>query len=173
MNDASGMPFGEEPAQTKVVTFRVVVFRKGSGILCKKISLNPDNTVKSDGSACSMSVGTAELQTHNQQTFADLIGNLDYHEAIALGAFREGIPDQVKVETKRSAARTKFPGGRPDDLIVRSADYIQYLPGQPALLLIDVDTKAMPKVVRDKSAPRAAFGGPLRQRCPRLHRLAG
>jgi hypothetical protein len=168
MNDSSGMPFGDEPAQTKVVTFRVVVFRKRSGILCKKISLNPDDTVKSDGSACSMSVGTAELQQHNQQTFADLIGNLDYHEAIALGAFREGVPDQVKVETKRSAARTIFSGGRPDDLIVRSADYIQYLPGQPALLLIDVDTKAMPSTVREKIRAAGGFWPALVETLPVL-----
>ena len=65
-----------------------MLFEKGSGILCKKISL-VDGTVKSDGSECRMSVGTAELRTHNLQMFADMIDGLACYQAIAfpIGGF--------------------------------------------------------------------------------------
>jgi hypothetical protein len=150
MNDASIMSLGDGFTHACTDAFRVVVFEKGSGILCKKISLADDGTAKSDGSECRMSVGTATLQTHDLRTFAGLIEGLEHQHAIALGAFREGIPDRVRVETKSSRNRSLYPDGRPADLIVRSADHIAYLPGQPALLLIDVDAKAMPGPVRER-----------------------
>ena len=151
------------------MVFHVVVFEKGDGILCKKISLNPDGTfLKTDGSECRMSVGTAELQAHNLQTFADMIEGLAYQQAIALGAFGDGIPNRVRVETKWMEAHTIFPDGRPADLIVRSAEYIEYLPHKPALLLIDVDTKALPKMVREKIRTTGGFWQTLVTTLPTL-----
>src|SRR5271167_3385157 len=80
---------------------QVTVFAKRGGSLTKRISLNPDGTVKSDGSACGMSQGKARrLELSSAQQLADLIGYLGSNEAITLGALREGLPDEVEVATK-------------------------------------------------------------------------
>jgi hypothetical protein len=43
--------------------FHVNGFTKNSGVLSKRISLNPDGTVKSDGSACVMARGSGRRVT--------------------------------------------------------------------------------------------------------------
>ena len=63
-------------------------------------------------------------------------------EAIALGRLRPDLPDRVEVTTK-----CKLNGGGRPDLIARTADYLVYPPGTPAVALIDFDKKGMPPAV--------------------------
>jgi hypothetical protein len=152
MNDASGL-FGEDdPAQTGQGTFQIVVLTKHDGPLTKKISLAADGSVHSDGSACRMSVGSGVLETHTPRSLAIRIAAMEPTEALALGAFADGVPHRVRIETKWSEAHVKFPDDstRPPDLISRSAAHIKYRPGRPALALLDIDTKGMPFEVRDR-----------------------
>jgi hypothetical protein len=79
----------------------ITVFVKSGGPLTKRISLSASGSVASDGSACLMSGGTARrVAVADIQQFAALIGELPPNEALALGALRAGLPDQVKVVTK-------------------------------------------------------------------------
>ena len=65
----------------------IVALKKFGGPLTKQISLNPDGTLHSDKSACSMGSGTARrMQLDSLAALAQLIGNMASNEAIALGA---------------------------------------------------------------------------------------
>ena len=117
----------------------ITIFTKSDGPLTKRISLGPDGSVKSDGSACVMAKGTARrfcFATMAQH--ADLLIALKPNEAIVGGALRPDYPDEVKVVTKR-----KLNGASRPDVIARTQDYITYRPGQPALAPIDFDLKSM------------------------------
>ena len=78
--------------------------------------------------------------------FAQCIEGLELHEAFALGTLRDDLPDVVQIITKNrlGALYGSIPPGR----IARTGDHIRYRPGQPALALIDVDTKGMPPSVK-------------------------
>jgi hypothetical protein len=69
--------------------------------------------------------------------FARLIERLRPNEAIALGALRPGLADPVQVVTKQKL------NGAPNAIARTGAD-IRYRKGQPALALLDFDTKGMP-----------------------------
>ncbi len=120
---------------------------KGGGPLTKRISLAPDGTLRSDGSACLMLAGTAQRARFDDlAAFADHIATMASREAIALGALRDDLPEEVQITTKRqlNGTNTRL------DLIARTADHIVYRPDQLALALIDIDTKGMPSAVRDR-----------------------
>jgi hypothetical protein len=116
---------------------------KDGGPLTKRISLSDDGKLHSDGSACVMSVGRGRrLRFDGLPEFAVHIGRMASDEAIALGALRPDLPDAVTLATKDQLARLN--GAAAPDMIARTADHIAYQPGQPALALIDFDTKGMP-----------------------------
>lgn len=120
---------------------------KRGGPLTKELSLTDDGKLRSDGSACVMSGGLARRAVYQSLSeFAEEISNLDSSQAIALGALREDLPDCVRVTTKDEI--TLLNGEVPSDLIARTGEYIAYRSGEPALALIDVDTKGMPKSVK-------------------------
>jgi hypothetical protein len=126
------------------------IFTKDHGPLTKHISLNGDGTVKSDGSACTMSRGRARRATvADLEQFATIIEGLESNQAIALGCLRDGLPEEVGVVTK-----DKLNGQR--DLIARTSDYIHYRAGRHAPVLLDFDRKGMPA---DVAARIAAAGG--------------
>ena len=118
---------------------------KSGGALTKRISLAPDGSLLSDGSECTMATGTAWRQRWDTlHEFGACITALKPHEAIALGALRGDLPDEVKVVTK---SRLEKMNGSGAGLIARTADHISYRTGQPALALIDIDCKGMPASV--------------------------
>ena len=162
MNDNrdGGFAFGDDPAQTtnQTTTVTIIVFTKRDGPLTKSISLAPDGTIHSDGSACRMSVGTARQEQLTIFEFASRIAGLAAEQAIGLGAFRDGLPDEVWVATKRHMATYPFLNGAPpENLITRAADDIGYRPGKPALILCDLDTKAMPAALNDRIMAKGGF----------------
>src|SRR5215471_19778624 len=123
----------------------LTTFTKPSGPLTKRISLASDGTLRSDGSACIMSEGSAQrTRFADLAAFAEHIASMAPHEAIALGVLRDGLPDQVQIATKKALNGTSYC----PDLIARTADHIIYRPDRPAFVLIDIDTKGMPDIVR-------------------------
>jgi hypothetical protein len=123
----------------------IITFRKVGGPLTKRICLAPDGTPHSDGSACVMFAGSAQRARFDDlAAFADHIATMLPHEAIALGALRDGLPDHVQITTKRALNGTEFH----PDLIARTAEHIVYRPDRPAPVLIDVDVKGTPRMVR-------------------------
>jgi hypothetical protein len=128
---------------------------KIGGPLTKHISLAVDGSLKSDGSACLMGSGVARrAQFSDLPAFADCIANLARHEAIALGSLRLDLPDPVGITIKDKLAKSN--GAARPDLIARTGGHIVYRIGEPALALLDFDTKGMPSYV---AARLDALGG--------------
>ncbi len=127
----------------------ITMLLKVGGPLTKRITLGPDGSLNSDGSACIMSQGEAcRLRFDDLVAFGGCINELGSHEAIALGTLRADVPDRVRITTKE---RLKdWNGSVPPDLIARTSDHIIYRPGRPALALIDIDTKGMPATAKDR-----------------------
>ena len=90
------------------------------------------------------------MRLDNLTQFATLIEQLQSHEAVALGALRDDLPDQVKIATKAHVQRLN--GDAHPDLVARTAGNIIYRAGRPALALIDFDSKGMPPWVRARLA---------------------
>lgn len=152
---------------------------KADGLLTKRITLAPDGSLHSDGSACVMSEGRAgRVAFDNLEAFADCIASLAPNEAIALGRLRDGLPNQVEIVTKdrlealkqgkATSARLSLSGSVRPDVIARTGDYISYRPEKPALALIDVDTKGLPSTVKDKIGAIGGFWPALVSVLPEL-----
>ena len=125
---------------------QVTVIAKSGGPLTKRISLATDGSLRSDGSACVMSRGTAKRFTFSRlEQFADLIEHFAPHQAICLGGLRSDLPDEVSVTT-----RQKLNGAREAGVIARTSEYLIFPPGKPALALVDHDTKGMPPSVAER-----------------------
>ena len=122
----------------------LVKFTKTGGPLTKRISLAPDGTLVSDGSACVMTRGTAErVKIADIDELATLIGSLHPSQAIALGALRDGLPDEVRIVTKK-----KLNGQA--NTIARTRDEILYRENCQALVLLDFDRGGMPADIADR-----------------------
>jgi len=140
---------------------------KSGGPLTKRVYLSDTGALTSDGSACLMADGAAcRVRLDSLGAFADLIARLDPHEAIALGALRPDLPDQVKVTTKRRLDQLN--GAASAELIARTGDYIRYGRDAPALALVDVDTKGLPSEVAGRVKEVGGFWKALASVAPQL-----
>ena len=136
--------------------FEIVCFTKSGGPLTKRISLNDDGSTKSDGSGCLMPRGTAVRTPIADITeLAALISRLRPDQAIALGALRVDLADQVSVVTKDKLKQLN--GSAAANVIARTADSIQFRPGQPGFALFDYDTKGMPPDVEVRLKERGKY----------------
>jgi hypothetical protein len=103
-----------------------------------------DGTLVSDGSACVMARGKAErVKIADIDELATLIGSLHPSQAIALGALRDGLPDEVRIVTKK-----KLNGQA--NTIARTRDEILYRENCQALVLLDFDRGGMPANIADR-----------------------
>ena len=128
------------------MTFEITVVAKAGGPLTKRISLDADGSLKSDGSACVMSQGSARrFEFGHVRELAALLERLNSHQATALGRLRADLPAAVEITTKRKLNGADRPG-----VIARTRDYIDYRPGEPAFALVDYDTKGIPPGVTAK-----------------------
>ena len=74
---------------------------KTGGPLTKRITLTADGKIASDGSACTMARGRAKRERiDGLGELAALIEGLTSKQAIALGALRDELPDEVGIVTK-------------------------------------------------------------------------
>ena len=127
-----------------MTAFEMTIFAKDNGSLTKLIALDETGAIRSDGSACIMSRGTARrLRFADLQSFADILERLGSHEALALGRLRNGLADEVPVVSKKML-------GDPPGAIARTQEFLAYEKGAQALALIDFDQKGMPEAVTAK-----------------------
>jgi hypothetical protein len=124
----------------------IVRFTKTGGPLTKRIRLDENGKLKSDGSACVMSQGEAwRAPVSSVSQLGALISGLNSDQAIALGSLRPGLPDKVGIATKRA-----LNGGSRAGIIARSAQNILFRSGQHGFVLVDYDTKGMPGDVAER-----------------------
>ena len=137
------------------------IYTKAGGHLSKRIELQPDGSIKSDASECRMAHGKAKRAfAVNMQDFAGSIAALRDDQAIGLG--------RIQVDATRVTVVTKSRLNGAADTIARSATYIDYAPGQPALALGDLDTKGMPQPVANRLASLGGFWSALVSVVPEL-----
>ena len=142
---------------------QITVLTKQGGIMSKHIRLAPGGGIDSDSSSCGMWAGTARRDTPaTASALAGRLGSCGSDQAIALGCLPDHIPDDVQVVTKRELA--SHPGA-----IARTRDFIDYREGAPGWMLIDVDTKGMPRQVAERIQEA---GGPWPFICQALPALA-
>lgn len=143
-------------ALTPVDALRVslTLLGKDGGSLTNLISPS-DDTYKTDGSQCWMADGAADrVSTGFPNEFAGFISTFLNNEALALGVMNDGVPDLATILTKRKLEQLNGAAG--PHMIARSGNYFCYNSDEPALVLIDVDTKGMPDAVRHRVT---ALGG--------------
>src|SRR6516225_1454439 len=135
-------------------------------VMSKRIFLDEQGKVCSDGSQCLMAQGTATRAT--TETAADLakhIMDCGTEQAIALGALRANLASPAEITT---IAKLK---DNPD-AITRSRDFIDYCPGTPSWALIDFDTKGMPDNVASSIEAAGGMWNALLTVAPGLQRAA-
>jgi hypothetical protein len=135
-------------------------------VMSKRIFLDEQGKVCSDGSQCLMAQGTATRAA--AETAADLAKHImacGTGEAITLGALRADLSSPAKITT---LAKLK---DKPD-AITRSRDFIDYRPGAPAWALIDFDTKGMPDNVASSIEAAGGTWKALLTVAPGLQRAA-
>jgi len=149
-----------------VIASEITLFAKSGGPLTKRISLAADGSLKSDGSACVMALGTARrVQITGVSDLGALIEQLRPNEAIALGALRARLSDRVQVVTKQKL------NGAPDAIARTGADII-YRKGQAALALLDFDTKGMSSDVATALRQHGGYWQALVAVLPNLQSIA-
>lgn len=85
------------------MTAELTSFTKANGPLTKRILLAPDGTLKSDGSECVMARGTAQrLRIADMGELGSVIEKIPEEQAIALGALRNDLPEEVQVVAKHT-----------------------------------------------------------------------
>jgi hypothetical protein len=118
-------------------SIELTVFATKTGRLTKRIELADDGSLAVTPAAAMTSGSARRAAVANVHELVEVIERLKHNEALALGRMRDDLPDAVTVTTKR-----KLDGAA--GVIARTADAIIYRPGQPALVLLDFDTKGMP-----------------------------
>jgi hypothetical protein len=122
----------------------VISKRETPALMSKRISLDGAGKLKSDGSECRMTTGTAARAfAGTASDLAQIIASCGSDQAIALGTLGHELPEAVDVTVPSRLDR--HPGA-----ITRSRKFIDYRPGSPAWALIDFDTKGMPDGIFDR-----------------------
>jgi hypothetical protein len=87
--------------EVAVSDIEITKFLKDGGLLTKQIHLAPDGTIANDSSRCRMSTGVARRTSlTGVHDLGELISNMPANAALALGALRSGLPDQVPIAAK-------------------------------------------------------------------------
>ena len=154
-----------EPASG--IGVELTLFTKSDGPLTKRIALDSEQRVVSDGSACCMAVGRAErLQVADAAALAAVLRTMSSCQAITLGRLRADLPDVAPVVPRRRLNRDDAPPGA----IARTREHIDFAPGEPAFALLDFDRKGMPESVAELIATQGGFWPALRAAAPGLTR---
>ena len=146
-----------------VQPIKLTLFKSLNGPLSKRLDLDDDGKLTKAG-ACAMTEGRAKVLVLDAdapfKNLAGLISNMESEYAMSLGAIRGVEPDTlVGVVTK---ARLN---GQ-ENIIARDQEHIIFEPDQPAMLLLDYDTEAMPDAVREKVEEAGGFVAALPMRTP-------
>jgi hypothetical protein len=151
-----------EPAMMEIAKYT-----KSGELLTKRIWLDGD-TLRSSGAECRMSQGAAcRVEIADVDALAAVIEKLDQNQAIGLGRLRSDLPDKVKILSK-----AKLNGVARRDIVARTHLNIIFEDGEPALALLDFDTKGMPQSVADKLKQLGGFWMALVSVVPELANVA-
>jgi hypothetical protein len=119
----------------------LITKRGPNSIMTKRIFLDEQGALRSDGSHCRMAEGIAtRADAATARDLADHIAACGPDQAIALGALKPELSSPATIVTKQNLNLN--PGA-----VTRSRESIDYLPGVPAWMLIDFDAKGMPPEV--------------------------
>ena len=146
----------------------ITVFRKKHGVLSKRISLSNESNIKSDGSECRMTEGSARrVKLNSVAALADLIEEMPSEEALALGQLRAELPDKVSVILARD-----LNGKILADVIARTTEYLRFEPGAPTYMLLDHDLKGQPREVADELKELGGFWNAIIKVVPEIAKAA-
>jgi len=135
-------------------------------LMSKRLSLNDDGSLNSDGSKCWMSKGiAARAFAATAAMLARIIVACRPNQAIALGSLAKSIAVPVHIVTKDRINQS--PG-----CIARTRDFIDYRSGAPSWVLIDFDSKGMPAEVKAKIESSGGMWECLLKIAPGLARAA-
>jgi hypothetical protein len=150
---------------TGAAQVEVTLFTSTAGPLSKHIGLTADGTLVNDSSA-RLTRGTAERRIlTGLDDLAALLKGCTSHNALALGAMRDGTDDKVNVVTVD--ALKDNPGA-----IARSRKHFEFRKKTPAYVLLDFDRKGMPAMVAERIEKLGGFWGALCTVCPALRDAA-
>lgn len=148
------------------MTIEFTVFVKPSGILSKQITLKPDGSISSDGSACMMSEGVAYRYVVNEfEHLANVINTMSSNHALCLGQLPSDRPDMVPV----TLASKVVEGG---EAIARSNQFFKFLPDRFNIVALDFDLKGMPQDVADRIESKGGLWNALVEVFPDLRDVA-
>jgi hypothetical protein len=134
--------------------------------MSKRIFLDNDGVLRSDGSQCLMTQGNASrVPAPGAGDLAKIIANCRSNQAICLGALNAELPNSVPITVPR-----KLKEGT--GAITRSREFIDYRPGAPAWCLIDFDTKGMPARVAARIQAEGGMWNALTAVAPGIRRAA-
>ena len=144
----------------------ITLIKKGgpNPVMSKRIFLNEDGEVCSDGSQCLMAQGTATRVA--AVTAADLakhIMDCGTDQAIALGALKSELPNPATITIPEKLKDN-------EGAITRSRKFIDYPQRGPAYALIDFDTKGMPADIATNIEAAGGMWNALRTVAPGLQR---
>ena len=150
------------------MTPEITLIRKSgpNPLMSKRIFLNAQGEVCSDGSQCLMAQGTATRMT--AETATDLAKHImacGTDQAIALGTLKNGLPNPATITVPEKLKDN--PGA-----ITRSRNFIDYRPGASAWALIDFDTKGMPANIAASIESAGGMWNALLTVAPGLQRAA-
>jgi hypothetical protein len=138
--------------KTLVPQITVITKRDVPSLMSKRISLDADGKLKSDGSECLMVTGTAErASAETASELALIIKSCGSNQAIALGALKEDTTSPVDVTTKKRL------GGNPG-AIARTSDFIDYQSTARLGHWSILTPRACPTRSRPRSTPQGACG---------------
>lgn len=156
---------------TKELKFTLFLKAVADGIATKTIKLGSDGKPNSDASACGLTRGDAKLVDLNLSDLANVLNNCEAETAIAVGALtalaqsRANSKGYVPVVTKRQLSSNP-------NAIARSRDFLEFVPGQSAAMVLDYDQKGMPQSVRDIIKTHGDFWKTMIATFPMLEKVA-
>jgi hypothetical protein len=113
------LPIDDRPIRGRgviVMQVEIVFITKIGGALTKRIQLDENGCLKSDGTECVMSRGIAQrAPIAGVERLAHLIQSLGSDQAITLGTLRAGLPHEVTIATRRVSTRITTGAHRADD----------------------------------------------------------
>jgi Family of unknown function (DUF5906) len=116
--------------------FEITIFTKSRDQLSKSITV-VDGALRSDGSQCRMSTGSAErIFCDNLDDLKKTIEGCTSNQALAIGRLKDGLPSPVEIVCKGKLA--DHPGA-----ICRSLENFEFADG-PGICLLDFDGKGAP-----------------------------
>jgi hypothetical protein len=138
-------------------------------VISKKITLQPDNTLLTDGSLCQLQFGFAKrIPIADENALRALIGGLQSNQAITLGRLRSELGPEVRIASKAilDEVRKSYP-----DVFSRSNDYIEFTAERPGLGLLDADCKNRPDYINMRIEAAGGLWAVLEKVVPNLTQI--